>query len=95
MTVTKQKLIESIQNQTDFSKKQSAELVESVMEYIAGSLEKGEDVLISGFGKFQVKEKKARNGRNPATREPMNISARKVVTFKLSGNLKDKINGKD
>jgi integration host factor subunit alpha len=95
MTVTKQQLIESIQNGTEFSKKQSTELVESVIEYIAGSLEKGEDVLISGFGKFQVKEKNARRGRNPSTGEPMNIPERKVVTFKLSGNLKEKLNGKD
>ena len=92
MTVTKQQLIESIQNGTELSKKQSADLVESVIEHIAGSLENGEDVLISGFGKFQVKEKNSRNGRNPSTGEPMNIPARKVVTFKVSGNLKDKIN---
>ena len=92
MTVTKQQLIESIQNNTEFSKKQSADLVESVIEYIAGSLVNGEDVLISNFGKFQVKEKNARNGRNPSTGKPMVLPARKVVTFKVSGNLKDKIN---
>ena len=92
MTVTKQQLIESIQNGTEFSKKQSADLVESVIEYIADSLLNGEDVLISGFGKFQVKEKNARKVRNPSTGEPMILPARKVVTFKVSGNLKDKIN---
>ena len=95
MTVTKQRLIESIQNQTEFSKKQSTELVESVIEYISSSLENGEDVLISNFGKFQVKDKKARNGRNPSTGEPIVLPARKVVTFRISNNLKDKINGKD
>ena len=95
MTVTKQQLIESIQNQTEFSKKQSADLVESVIEYITSSLENGEDVLISNFGKFQVKEKNARKGRNPSTGEPMIIPARKVVTFNVSNNLKDKINCKD
>ena len=95
MTVTKQRLIESIQNQTEFSKKESAELVESVIEYITRSLENGEDVLISNFGKFQVKEKNARKGRNPSTGEPMMLPARKVVTFNVSGNLKDKINSKD
>ena len=92
MTVTKQQLIESIQSQTEFSKKQSTELVESVIEYISSSLENGEDVLISNFGKFQVKEKNARKGRNPSTGESMIIPERKVVTFSVSNNLKDKIN---
>ena len=92
MTVTKQQLIETIQSQTEFSKKQSTELVESVIEYISSSLENGEDVLISNFGKFQVKEKNARKGRNPSTGESMIIPERKVVTFSVSNNLKDKIN---
>jgi integration host factor subunit alpha len=95
MTVTKQQLIETIQSQTEFSKKQSTELVESVIEYISSSLENGEDVLISNFGKFQVKEKNARKGRNPSTGESMIIPERKVVTFSVSNNLKDKINSKD
>ena len=95
MTVTKQKLIESIQSQTEFSKKQSTELVESVIEYISSSLENGEDVLISNFGKFQVKEKNARKGRNPSTGEQMILPARKVVSFRASNNFKDKINSKD
>ena len=95
MTVTKQRLIESIQNQTEFSKKESAELVESVIEYITRSLENGEDVLISNFGKFKVKEKSARKGRNPSTGDPMMLPARKVVTFSVSNNFKDKINSKD
>ena len=92
MTVTRKELIESVQNETQFSKTQSTELVEAVIEYISSSLENGEDVLISGFGKFQVKDKHARKGRNPSTGEAMEISERKVVTFKASGKLKEKIN---
>jgi len=57
------------------------------------SLESGEDVMISGFGKFCVKEKKERRGRNPSTGEDMVLEPRKVVTFKCSGNLRDRING--
>ena len=63
------------------------------MEIIKRPLESGEDVLVSGFGKFQVKEKRDRKGRNPATNEDMILSARKVVTFKCSGRLRDKVNG--
>ena len=69
------------------------ELVETLLELIKKSLENGEDVLISGFGKFSVRKKKERRGRNPATGREMMIESRKVVTFKSSGNLRDKING--
>ena len=93
MTLTKIQIVASIQNQTGFPKNKSSEIVETLLEIIKGTLESGEDVLVSGFGKFCVKEKKKRKGRNPATGESMMLEPRKVVTFKCSGTLKDKING--
>ena len=94
MALRKAKLVETIKNQTGFPKNKSSEIVETVLEIIKRSLESGEDVMISGFGKFCVKEKKERKGRNPATGEAMMLKPRKVVTFKCSGKLRDKINGK-
>jgi integration host factor subunit alpha len=93
MTLTKADVIESVQNQTGFPKTKSSEIVETLLEIIKGTLESGEDVLISGFGKFRVNEERARRGRNPATGEDMMLEARKVVTFKCSGKLRDRING--
>ena len=93
MTVTKKQLTESIHEQTGIPKSKSFEIVETVIEMIISSLENDEDVLISGFGKFCVKEKNARRGRNPATEEAMMLPARKVVTFKCSRTLRDKVNG--
>jgi integration host factor subunit alpha len=93
MALTKIQIVESIQNQTGFSKNKSLEIVENLLEIIKSTLASGEDVLISNFGKFCVREKKERRGRNPATGEDMMLSQRKVVTFKCSGKLKDKING--
>lgn len=75
------------------SKNKSSETVETLLKIIKRSLESGEDVLVSGFGKFCVKEKKERKGRNPATGEDMMLEPRRVVTFKCSGKLRDKING--
>ena len=92
MTITKIQIVESIQNQTGFPKNKSSELVETLLEIIKRTLASGEDVLISGFGKFCAKKKKERKGRNPATGEDMMLAPRKVVTFKCSGNLRDKIN---
>jgi integration host factor subunit alpha len=92
MTLTKVKMIEAIAKQTGFPKNQSSEIVETLLELIKRSLESGEDVLMSGFGKFCVKKKRERNGRNPATGEAMKLPPRKVVTFKCSGKLRDKIN---
>ena len=94
MTLTKADLIDSIYNQIDLPKAKSAHLVESVLEIIKKTLESGEDILISGFGKFSVKEKNDRRGRNPHTREDLMLDARRVVTFRCSGVLTDKINGK-
>ena len=81
-----------IQNQTGLPKNKSSEIVESLLEIIKNPLTSGEDVLISGFGKFSVKEKNERKGRNPATGEDMMLDPRKVVTFKCSGKLRNKIN---
>jgi integration host factor subunit alpha len=86
-------MVESAQNQTGFQKTRSSEIVETLLEIIKSTLASGEDVLVSGFGKFSVNEKKARRGRNPSTGEDMMLAPRKVVTFKCSGKLRDKING--
>ena len=92
MTLTKAQIVESIQNQTGFTKKRSSEIVETLLEIIKNKLESGEDVLISNFGKFCVKQKDERRGRNPATGDAMMLAPRKVVTFNCSGKLRDKIN---
>jgi integration host factor subunit alpha len=92
MALTKAKIVEAIQNQNSLTKKESSDLVESVIGIIKSTLQTGEDVMISGFGKFCVKEKKARRGRNPATGQELILDPRKVVTFKCSGKLRDRIN---
>ncbi len=92
MTLTKARIIEDIQNQLRFSKKDTTDMVEILLEIMKRTMESGEDVLISGFGKFCVKEKKKRRGRNPATGEDMLLSPRRVVTFKCSGKLRERIN---
>jgi len=94
MALTKIQIVESVQNQIGFPKSRSSEIVETLLEIIKSTLASGEDVLVSGFGKFCVKEKKERRGRNPATGEDMMLKPRKVVTFNCSGKLRDRINGK-
>jgi len=93
MTLTKAHIIESVSSQTGLTKKQSIETVETLLEIIKNTLESGEDVLVSGFGKFCVKAKKERRGRNPATGDDLMLAPRKVVIFKCSGKVRDKING--
>ena len=93
MVLTKAQLIERIQSNNDLTKKQSTDIVESTIDIIKNTLASGKDVLISGFGKFRVKDKAERKGRNPATGEDQMLPARKVVTFKCSGKLRKKING--
>jgi integration host factor subunit alpha len=93
MTLTKIQIVESIQNQIGFPKNRSSEIVETLLEIIKSTLESGEDVMVYGFGRFSVKEKKERRGRNPATGEDMMLRPRKVVTFKCSGKLRDRVNG--
>jgi integration host factor subunit alpha len=94
VTLTKEHIIGSIQSQFDISRPESSRLVESLLETIKATLANGEDVLVSGFGKFIVKGKAARRGRNPATGEDMTLDARRVITFKCSALLRDRINGK-
>jgi len=94
MTLTKHDLVEKIQLELGFLRNQSIDIAESLIVLIKNTLESGEDVLVSGFGKFCVKKKKERKGRNPATGEDAILPARRVVTFKCSGKLRDKVNGK-
>ena len=93
MTLTKENLVQTLYDQSGFSKHQSKVLVETVFEMVRKSLESGDDVLISGFGKFCVKKKSPRRGRNPATGEALTLDARRIVMFKSSTVLRDKING--
>ncbi|MBI4405121.1 MAG: integration host factor subunit alpha [Deltaproteobacteria bacterium] len=94
MTLTKAELIDAVYEKVGFSKKEAADLVELVFETVKEELCKGGSIKISGFGKFRVRNKKARMGRNPQTGEAMEISARKVLTFTPSRILRDGINGK-
>ncbi len=93
MTLTKSQIIEEVRANNRLTKKQSLESVETLLEIMKETLASGEGVLISGFGKFCVKNKKEREGSNPATGEDMMLDARKVVTFKCSGKLREKVNG--
>jgi integration host factor subunit alpha len=92
MTLTKAHIVEAIAEQNRFTKKKSMETVETILELIKVSLVSGDDVLISGFGKFCVNAKKERRGRNPATGESIILAPKRVVTFKCSGKLREKIN---
>lgn len=93
MTLTKADIVEAVAKQNGYTLKQSFAVVETLLEIIKSTLESGEDVMISGFGKFIVNEKKGRNVWNIPAGEPMILAPRKVVTFRCSGQLRDKING--
>ena len=92
-TLTKAHIVDAVVESNGYTRKKSIETVETALELIKHSLESGEDVLISGFGKFYVKEKARWRGQNMATGEDMILNPRKVVTFKSSGKLRGKING--
>ncbi len=92
MTLTKNQIVEKIRVQQKLSKSKSADIVEKLLEIMKKTMENGNDVMISGFGKFCVKTKNERRGRNPATGHEMMLTRRRVVTFKCSGQLRDKIN---
>jgi len=92
VALTKENLITRVYDQIGLSKSQSRTVIESLLEIIKRSLENGEDILISGFGKFAVKEKSERRGRNPQTTEELQLRERKVVVFKTSGVLRDRLN---
>ena len=91
--LTKAVIVESVHNRLRIPRKECSEIIETLLEIIKSTLETGEDVLVSGFGKFNVKEKGERRGRNPATGEDAMVSARRVVTFTCSGRLRDRMNG--
>ena len=93
-TLTKAHIIDVVAERNGFTRKKSIETVEILLERIKQSLESGDDVLISGFGKFCVKKKTKRRGRNPATGTDMMLKPRKVVTFQCSGILREKVNRK-
>ena len=94
MTLTKENLVGNVRDVCEFTKKDSRKLVDKLLGIIKDTLVNGEDVLVSGFGKFYVKDKNERRGRNPQTGEDLMLGSRKVVIFKCSGVLRDKINGK-
>jgi integration host factor subunit alpha len=91
MALTKNDIVTKV-HELGFTKKKAVDTVESLLEIIKSTLAQGDDVLVSGFGKFCVKDKKQRRGRNPATGSDLLLRERKVVTFKCSGKLRDRIN---
>jgi integration host factor subunit alpha len=94
MTLTKADLVQQVYEKHDnLTKAQAAESVESFLRLSKETLISGSDLLLSGFGKFNVRDKKTRRGRNPQTGDDLMLDARRVVTFKPSGILRDKVNG--
>ena len=92
MALTKDKLISRLQTRMDLGKQESRQLMDRLLEIIKDTLARGEELLISGFGKFSVRQKRERRGRNPQTKESLVLSARKVLVFKASGVLRERIN---
>jgi len=93
LALTKTDIVELIAEKNDFRPTEAKNALEELLEIMKSTLGSGEDLMISGFGKFQVNEKKPRKGRNPATGDSMVLDKRRVVTFKISGKLRDQING--
>jgi integration host factor subunit alpha len=91
-TLTKGQFVESVAECNGYTKNQSTIIAETLIEIIKTTLASGDDTLISGFGKFCVRDKAERKGRNPATGDSMSLHARRVVTFKCSGKLRGRIN---
>ena len=92
MALTKTNIAEKIQDNLNLSRTETYTILEEFLEIIKSTMEDGEDIMVSGFGKFCVHEKQARKGRNPATEQEMILPARRVVTFKCSGKLRHMIN---
>ena len=92
MTLTKAEIVKNLHTHTGFSKERCTGLVERVFELMKEELENGNDVLISGFGKWLVNQKNPRKGRNPQTGEELILDSRKVVTYKCSRKLKEIVN---
>jgi len=93
VTLTKAHIAKTIHNHCGFTNDRSAQVIDSLLEILKKTLENGEDVLISGFGKFYVKDKRGRRGRNPQTGNDMMLGERRVVRFMCSPVLKGKVNG--
>jgi len=94
MTLTKADLVQQVyKNHEGLTKVQAVESVEAILRISKDSLINGSDLLLSGFGKFNVRDKKTRRGRNPQTGDDLMLEARRVVTFKPSGILRDRVNG--
>jgi integration host factor subunit alpha len=94
MTLTKENLIKTLYGNVGYSKAKSTTLIESLLEIIKKTLENGEDFIVSGFGKFCVRVKRERRGRNPATGEDATLRAGRIIIFRCSSVLREKINGK-
>jgi len=94
MALTKDKLITHLQIQMQISKQEARQAVEGTLEIMKDTLARGEDLLISGFGKFSVRQKRERRGRNPQTKESLTLRPRKVMVFKASGVLRQRLNNK-
>jgi integration host factor subunit alpha len=92
MTLTQDKLISLIQHQVGLGKQESRTAVDRVLELMKATIASGEDVLISGFGKFHIRQKNERRGRNPQTKASLMLRARQVVVFKTSGVLRSRMN---
>jgi len=92
-TLTKADIIAAIQTENGYSLDKSKDIVKTLLEIIKSTLASDEDVLVSGFGKFRVKDKRERKGRDPATGDDLLLAPRRVVTFKSSGRLRNRING--
>ena len=92
-TLTKARIVEAVVENNGYTQQKAFETVEILLELIKSTLENGEDILISSFGKFCVKKKTERRGRNPATGKDMMMQPRKVVTFRCSGKLREKLDG--
>lgn len=92
MALTKAQIVDSISKQSFKTKPEATKTVETLLEIMKRTMESGDDVLVSGFGKFCVKDKRQRRGRNPTTGDSMQLSPRRIVTFKCSGKLRDRVN---
>jgi integration host factor subunit alpha len=90
--VRKETLAQDMCDRLGYSKVRAKEIIDSMFEIMKSTLENGDDILISGFGKFYLRNKRARRSRNPATGEDMMLPARKVVVFTASRNLRDVVN---
>ena len=93
ISCTKQTIINKISEKNNQTPSQAKDTVETLLEIMKSTLASGEDIMISGFGKFQVNDKAPRKGRNPATGKAMMLKGRRTVTFKCCGRLRDRVNG--